>query len=41
MNIQFRNWAFVRAGKDDVKYKTEEDIERLERVTNREPNQVK
>jgi len=34
-----RNWSFVRAGKNDIKYKTEEDIERLDRSTNREPNQ--
>jgi len=34
-----RNWAFVREGKNDIKYKTEDDIQRLERSTNREPNQ--
>ena len=30
----------MREGKNDIKYKTEEDIQRLERSTNREPNQV-
>ena len=29
----------MRKGKDDIKYKTEEDIQRLEASTNREPNQ--
>lgn len=35
----FRNFAFVRQGKNDIKYKTEEDIKRLDASTNREPNQ--
>ena len=35
----FRNFAFIRKGKDDIKYKTEEDIKRLEASNNREPNQ--
>ena len=34
-----RNFAFVRKGKDDIKYKTEEDIKRMETAANREPNQ--
>lgn len=34
-----RNTAFVMKGKDDVKFKTEEDIKRLDAAANREPNQ--
>merc|ERR1712083_1187164 len=34
-----RNHAFVRKGKDDIKFKTEEDIKRMEAAANREPNQ--
>jgi hypothetical protein len=34
-----RNFAFVWKGKDDIKYKTEEDIKRLDAAANREPNQ--
>ncbi len=34
-----RNFAFVWKGKDDIKYKSEEDIRRLEAAANREPNQ--
>merc|ERR1711864_3227 len=34
-----RNTAFVHKGKDDVKYKTEEDIRRLDAQANRDPNQ--
>ena len=29
----------MRQGKNDIKYKTEEDIKRLDASTNREPNQ--
>ena len=35
-----RNTAFIPKGRDDVKFKTEEDIKRLEASANREPNQV-
>ena len=34
-----RNTAFIPKGRDDVKFKTEEDIKRLEASANREPNQ--
>jgi len=34
-----RNTAFVPKGKDDIKFKTEEDIKRLDAQANREPNQ--
>jgi hypothetical protein len=33
-----RNFAFVRPGKKDVNYRTEEDIAKLEATTNRQPN---
>lgn len=34
-----RNWAFVRPGKkDNVTYKTEEELEKLDRDSNRQPN---
>lgn len=36
-----RNWAFVRPGKkDNVAYKTEEDISKLDAALNRQPNQA-
>lgn len=35
-----RNWAFVRPGKkDNVTYKIEEDLAKLDAATNRQPNQ--
>jgi serine/arginine repetitive matrix protein 2 len=35
-----RNWAFVRPGKkENVAYRTEEDIAKLDAVNNRQPNQ--
>ena len=34
-----RNTAFIPKGREDVKFKTEEDIKRLEASANREPNQ--
>merc|ERR1712176_210845 len=34
-----RNTAFVSKGREDIKYKTEEDIKRLDAQANREPNQ--
>jgi len=34
-----RNTAFIMKGKEDVKFKTEEDIRRLDAAANREPNQ--
>ena len=34
-----RNSAFIPKGRDDVKFKTEADIQRLEASANREPNQ--
>jgi len=33
-----RNWAFVRKSKDKVNYKTEEELEKLEATSNRQPN---
>ncbi|KAL9904718.1 serine-arginine repetitive matrix 2/3/4 isoform 9-T9 [Glossina fuscipes fuscipes] len=33
-----RNWAFVRPGKKDNNYRTEEDIKRLDATLNRPPN---
>jgi serine/arginine repetitive matrix protein 2 len=33
-----RNWAFVRKSKDKVIYKTEEELEKLEATSNRQPN---
>uniref|UniRef100_A0A1A9X0I3 Cwf21 domain-containing protein n=1 Tax=Glossina brevipalpis TaxID=37001 RepID=A0A1A9X0I3_9MUSC len=33
-----RNWAFVRPGKKDSNYRTEEDIKRLDATLNRPPN---
>jgi serine/arginine repetitive matrix protein 2 len=32
------NWAFVRKTKDKVNYKTEEELEKLEATSNRQPN---
>ena len=34
-----RNFAAVRKGKDDIKYRTEADIQRLETSSYSEPNQ--
>lgn len=35
-----RNWAFVRPGKkDNINYKTEEDLAKLDAANNRQPNQ--
>lgn len=35
-----KNWAFVRPGKkDQVNYKTEEEIAKLDAQANRQPNQ--
>merc|ERR1712013_739737 len=34
-----RNTAFIMKGKEDVKFKTEDDIRRLDAAANREPNQ--
>lgn len=33
-----RNWAFVRKTKDKVHYKTEEELEKLEANSNKQPN---
>lgn len=33
-----RNWALVRKTKDKVNYKTEEELEKLEATSNRQPN---
>lgn len=34
-----RNWAFVRPGKkDNINYRTEEDIAKLDASNNRQPN---
>lgn len=35
-----KNWAFVRPGKkDNINYRTEEDLTKLEAIANRQPNQ--
>lgn len=35
-----KNWAFVRQGKkDNINYRTEEDLTKLEAIANRQPNQ--
>lgn len=35
-----KNWAFARPGKkDNVNYRTEEDLAKLEQLNNRQPNQ--
>ena len=33
-----RNWAFVRSGKKDNNYRSEEDIKKLDAQLNRPPN---
>lgn len=34
-----RNWAAVRPKKDNISYKTEEDLAKLDAANNRQPNQ--